>query len=276
MDMNLETDAPQGGTEGEAIAQPSQVDAAPAASSEDTAEQQTGAVEPGPADETGEPTPKRTPWWEKRFGELTAKQRAAEREADYWRGVAEASTRQPASQPEPAGPPTEEEYNWDQAAYRKALNEYVASEAEKAASRVIEKRTAEQSQQSQLQAVNTKMEAAAAKRPDFLEVVHDIPLSPAVQDLLVNDPNATEVLYQAAKDPGEARRIFSLPPYQQAVELGKIAARLETPALSSPKPIPPAPPQTVGAVSAGLNKTPEEMSMAEFIAYREQQEKTQP
>lgn len=272
--MTEETDAPQGGTEGEAIVAPPQVETPAAAeTSEDTAEQQTGAETPGQADETGD-QPKRKPWWEKRFDELTAKRYDAEREAAYWRGLAEAG-RQPApSQPEPAGPPTLEQCGWDDSEFQRQTADYFRKEAERAAERVIESRTAKDREQAQIQTATAKLQEGAAKHADFMDAVHDIPITPAVTELLATDPNAAEVLYAVGKDSSEARRIFSLSSHLQAVELGKIAARLESPKAPSPKPIPPAPPQTVSGLSAGLNKTPEDMSMAEFIVWREGQEKT--
>ena len=99
-------------------------------------------------------------------------------------------------------------------------------------------------------------------------MVHDIPITEAVRDLLVHDPHAATILYHVGRDEAVKAHIFSLPPYQQAVELGKIAARLESPAAPKMKPIPPAPPATVGGVSAGLNKSLSEMTMAEYVAAR--------
>lgn len=247
------------------------VDPAPAAIEADPATAQDAdpaSAEP-PIDAGADPDkPKREPWFQTRINELTAKRHDAQREADYWRGVAEAS-RQPAPQPAPdTGPPTLEQCGYDDAAFQTQTAEYFRKAATEAAEKAIDSRTAKEREQNQINTAAAKMQEGAAKHSDFMDVVHDIPLSGAVLDLLVNDPNAADTLYAAAKDPAEARRIFSLSPYLQAVELGKIAARLETPAAPSPKPIPPAPPATVGGVAAGLNKAPEEMSMTEYIAWR--------
>ena len=236
--------------------------------SEATTDQSTGTETPAEPDAGAEQDkPKQVPWFQKRIDEVTRQKYEEQRRADYLAGQL-AALQAPARQPAPTGPPTEEEYNWDQAAYREALDRYVAEQAEKAADRAFQKRTSEQQQQTQLETATNRLKEGAAKHSDFEAAVHDIPITEAVRELLVGDPNAATILYQVGRDAAEKARIFSLPPYQQAVELGKIAARLESPAPGSPKPIPPAPPATVGAVSAGLSKSLGEMSMAEFIAAR--------
>jgi hypothetical protein len=272
--MATQPDAPQGGTEGnDLFVQPSTVEPAPADTSEATTEQPTGAEEPAQADEASD-TPKRKPWWEKRFDELTAKRYDAERESAYWRGIAEASKQQQQSQqPEPTRPPTMEECNWDESEFQRRSTQFYTAEARKAAREELQSQTAEQQQQSQLQTATQRLNEGAQKHADFMEAVSDIPITDAVRELLVNDPNAAEILYNAGKDPSEARRIFSLPTYLQAVELGKIAARLEAPKATAPRTLPPPPPQTVAGLSAGLQKQPQDMSMAEYVAYVKERDK---
>lgn len=103
-------------------------------------------------------------------------------------------------------------------------------------------------------------------------------------DLYVGDPNLTitplmaaviresevgpEVAYHLGKNRSEAQRIADLPPHRQAAELGRLEAKLSAAPPPSTKPIPPAPPQTVSGLAAGLSKAPEEMSMDEYKAWR--------
>jgi hypothetical protein len=269
--MSDETDAPQGGAE--PIVSHETLEPAVETPSATTTEQPAATESAETADDAGEVTekPKQVPWFQKRIDEVTRQKYEAQREADYLRGRLEAIS-QP-QQPAPAEtPPTLEQFDYDESRYQAATAQYYEKAAERAAERVLESRTAKEREQAQIETATARLSQGHAKHPDFAETVHDIPLTDAVQELLVNAENAADVLYAVGKDPSEARRIFSLPKYMQAVELGKVAARLESPSVKSPKPIPPAPPATVGAVSAGLSKTPEEMSMAEYIAWRSKQE----
>jgi hypothetical protein len=83
-----------------------------------------------------------------------------------------------------------------------------------------------------------------------------------------------EVLYHLGSNPQEAARISALSIPRQAAELGRIEAALTKPPVvnAAAKPIPPAPPATVGAVSAGMNKPLEELGMAEYIAARKREQ----
>ncbi len=236
--------------------------------SESTPEQQAGTETPESPDAGAETDkPKQVPWFQKRIDELTAKRYEEQRRADYLEGQL-AALKPRAPEPEPAKPPTLDDHNWDEASYQRAVADYYSSVAETAARKVMQQSTAEQQQATQLHTAQARLEAGTRKYADFGEVIADIPVTDAVRELLINADNAAEVFYDIGKRPGEAARIFSLSPYLQAVELGKVAARLESPSASSPKPIPPAPPQTVAGLSAGLNKAPAEMSMAEYVAAR--------
>lgn len=272
--MNVETDGQEAGTGAEAIAEaPTQVDNAAAPQNpEDTAGQQTGADEPGQADEAGEPT-KRKPWWEKRFDELTRQKYDAQRRADFLEGQLSAiqgNSRTTAPQPQSGlgDPPTIEQFDFDESAYRTAMASYVQ--------RAVQEGIAQQREQDQLQqrsmTVLEKVEAGRAKYEDFDEVLDRIPMTPAVQQALIEADNTVEASYWLGKNPQEAHRIANLPPIRQTLEIGAISARLaaaaSAPNKAQPKPVPPAPPQTVAGLSAGLSKSPDDMSMAEYIEWR--------
>jgi hypothetical protein len=84
-------------------------------------------------------------------------------------------------------------------------------------------------------------------------------------------PTPPSVLYELGKDSAAAERFNSLSPVQQAIELGKRAA---TPKAAPPRTIAPPPPQTVAGVISGIGKTPDEMSMAEYVAWQKERDKT--
>jgi hypothetical protein len=268
--MTEQTDAPQGGAEEEAIASSPEVETP----TEATTEQPTGADEPGQADDAGEATEepvKRVPWFQKRIDEVTAKRYEAEREAAFWRGKAEAGQRQEPTQPEPATLPTLEQFDYDEAKFTAALADAIRKETEKTLDRTLSERERSSAEEQKNIAAITKLQEGGSKHPDFIAAVSGLPANEAIRDFILEDPRATDVLYELGKDQAAAERFSSLSPVQQAIELGRRAA---APAKVASKPIPPAPPQTVGGMASGLNKSLEDMSYSEFVKAREEQEKT--
>jgi hypothetical protein len=260
--MTEGTDAPQGGAEDLSSAVETISDAT-------TGQQQDGAESQSSADDAGaEPKPKQVPWFQKRIDEVTASKYEAQREAAYWRGLAEASKQQAVATPaEPVGPPTLEQFDYDEAKFRNAVADYSTEQARKAVREELSAAETAKAQQSQQHTAMEKLTKGAEKHSDFAAIVSDIAITDATRALLVDDPNAADVLYELAKS-GDVRAFNQLPPYRQAIELGKVAARIESPKASSPKPIPPNPPQTVTGASAGLTRDPANMSMAEYAAAR--------
>jgi hypothetical protein len=74
----------------------------------------------------------------------------------------------------------------------------------------------------------SRVAAARQAHPDFDEVLEDveIPITPALQQALVESEHGAELAYQLAKNPAEAQRIMKLSPLAQARELGKLEAKL--------------------------------------------------
>lgn len=229
--------------------------------SEATTEQDTGTEESGQADDTGEATEepaKRVPWFQKRIDEVTAKKYEAEREAAYWRGIAEGRTPAQEPQAQPAGPPDrwEDPDGYDRWLIQQATEQFAQQQQRQTTIRTYEEREA----------------AAKQAHPDFDSVVRDpnLPITPLMADLIRESEVGPEVAYHLGTNREEARRIANLPPHQQAKAFGVLEAKLvpQPAQTTSNKPIPPNPPKTVGAVSSGLTKPLEEMSMAEYIAAR--------
>ena len=256
--MTEQTDAPEGGAE--AIVVHESLDAAPEVETpvveqaDDTTAQDASTEETGEADDAGaEPTkPKQVPWFQKRIDELTAKRYEAERDAAYWRGKAETPTVQPEAQAVPD--------RWeDPEGYDRHLIEQAKKEV--------------RSELQRDRAASTYQERVAKVReakPDFDSVTGNpaLPVTPTMANVIFESDVGPEVAYHLGTNPGEAARIAALPEYRQAAELGKLEAKLSQPA-PAPRTPPPPPPQTVKGLSAGLNKTPDEMTMAEYKAWRE-------
>lgn len=257
--MNDLTDAGNGGAEHDAP----QVDEP----SEDTAEQPTGADEAGQADDAGEeaPKPKQVPWFQKRIDEITAKRYDAEREAAYWRGIAEGRTpQQQAEQPRQDGPPREDQFE--------SFEDYEQARIDYAVEQRLRQAEALKAQQAVLQTYEERAARLKESKPDYDSVVGNpaLRITPIMADVIRESDAGPEVAYHLGTNPQEAARIAALSPHRQAVELGKLEARLSAPAqpAKSNRTPPPPPPQTVAGLSNGLNKAPEDMSMAEYVAAR--------
>lgn len=253
--MTEETPAP----EGEAIVEHETLDDTVETTSEATPEQDTGTEEAGLADDTGEeaeeqPT-KRVPWFQKRIDEVTRAKYEAQREADYWRGRAEGRD-SPQEKQAQVGPPDRWE---DPEGHDRWLIEQAALQFEQ-----------RHRQQTVFQTFEERAAKVRATKPDFDSVVTnpDIMITNDMAAVIRESDLGPEVAYHLGTNPAEAQRIAALPPHRQAAELGRIEAALSAPPAVSSKPIPPAPPPTVGGISSGLSKPLEEMSMAEYIAAR--------
>jgi hypothetical protein len=263
--MSEETDAPQGGADG--VDAPEAVES----NSEATTEQQTEAENTGQADDAGEEAaPKRVPWFQKRIDEVTAKKYEAEREASYWKGIAEGRGPAKAPEPEAASPPTLEQFDYDEAKYQAALTKHITEQAEKAIDEKLTRRELEQTEAQKNESAIAKLKTGEAKHPDFIASVSSIKASEAVRDFLLADDNAPSVLYELGKDSAAAERFNTLSPVQQAIELGKRAA---TPKAAPVKTIAPPPPTTVAGLVSGIGKTPDQMSMAEYAQWVKERDK---
>jgi hypothetical protein len=260
--MSEETDAPQGGAEGETTSE------AVETISEATTEQETGTDEPGLADDTGEATEegeapaKRVPWFQKRIDEVTAKKYDAEREAAYWRGIAEG--RAPAQEA-----PVRQEAAPDRWEDPEGYDQWLIDQA-------VTKFQATQQQSTILSTYEERATQFRESKPDFDSVVNNpsLRVTPTMADVIRESDVGPQVAYHLGTNPAESARIASLPLHRQAAELGKLEVKLTSQPIpaATAKPIPPSPPQTVGAVSAGLSKPLEDMSMAEYIAARSKEQ----
>lgn len=265
--MDNETDAPQGGAEAEAIAPEVETP------SEATTEQQTEADETGQADDAGEATKeKKVPWFQKRIDEVTAKKYEAEREASYWKGIAEGRIApQTQAQPEAEALPRLADFDYDEDKHAAALAKFFKDQAEKSIDERLTKKQQETSEQQKNADAIAKLKAGGEKFPDFVAAVSGLTATEAVRDFALADENAAQVLYELGKDYSAAERFNSLSPVQQAIELGKRAA---TPKAAAPKPIAPPPPETVAGIISGIGKTPEQMSMPEYAQWVKERDKT--
>lgn len=237
---------------------------------------ETPAVEAGsaPAVETGSPSA---------LEELKAQRKRrqeAEKEAAYWRGVAEAGGRkQPETSVAPADPyatppkePTLDQFDGDFAQYERAQQRYLVNLAKyemaqefRTVTQAEARKAAQKTVEQQFQA---RMEAAAEEDPQVLDILNDptLPLSEAMAPTIKESESAPQLLRWLHQNRKEAHRIAQLNPLAAARELGKIEAKLAL----VPTPEPPrrvsAAPEPIKIVSPVSSATIDEdnLSMAEY------------
>lgn len=241
--------------------------AVPETAVENTAPQQAEPVETEQVEATatddGADTqePKKARGVQKRLDELTRLRHEAQRQAEYWREMAMRSLPQD-TPPAPSanGRPTLEQFDFDTERHAEAVAEWKVTQ-------LLSEREAQQEAARKQQTIQQKLDEARKKYADFDDVALDVPLSQAVIDALPALDNAGDVAYWLGSNPDDASRIARLSPAQAAIELGRISERISRPASPAPRNVPPAPIKPVTG-NSGAMKAPEEMSMAEYIAWR--------
>lgn len=259
----IETDAPE------------VVEAAPQDDGHSSAQAATEAPEASAAaDEPGADQQGKTPAWaEKRFGELTAKQRAAEREAAYWRGQAEArnapAQTQQQAQPVALPPdlaqqvgaapnPAEFPAGEFDPAYLKASVRHELR-VEQAASVAQQRQATQQRQAAEVAGRLAQIiETGQRQYTNFDDAVNSIAalrmpgLGDVVRAEIADCEKPAEVAYYLGTHPEEAAKLTQLrSPQAVARAMARIEARLDAP---KPAPVPssaPPPPRTLrGSASA--------------------------
>ena len=252
---------------------------AQAVESEESAASKNGEAEaqqPEPEDAPAKPK-----GVQKRIDELTHNWRSAERDRDYWRDLAvrnqspapAQSEKQSAQQSEP--PPTLESVGFDEAVYQQKMTEWVQGSIEaqfQAREQQAQQGAAESERQQRQQAFQQKAGSFAADKADYYDVAHNpsLPVSDTMADAITLMDDGPQVLYHLGKNPQEAARISQLPSNLQALELGRLEARLSMPqpktASSSPPPIKP-----LSAGGESVTKSPDEMTTKEWLDWRNKQ-----
>jgi hypothetical protein len=212
------------------------------------AEQVEGEGEQPPA------KPKKTV--QDRIDEITRKAKDAEREAEYWRTKAlqapEPRQQEQQAQPKPGAPPNPADFDYGDAdpGYQAALIDYKVEQKLRAFQEQVQAQTQAQTADQQFKAKEAEF---AAAKPDFQSVVYDSrwDCTPVMADAIKTADGGPAVAYHLASNPAEARRIAALNPLAQALEIGRIEARLSMPAAPTVKTVSEAPPPPNGVRGAG-------------------------
>lgn len=240
----------------------------------------TTVAETGDAPQEGEKTPeegkpKRSAGIEKRMSELTAKRREAEARAeDAERKLAELTSAKGADGQEKE-PSLDDFDTYDQFITAKtrweAKQAFVSFQRENAEAG---KKAAHGQRDEVLKAeFSAKVEDARTRMPDFDAVAFNpqVPVTEAMQAAILESDMSADLAYYLGKNPDAAFKMATMSPLSVAREIGRIeAAILSAPvvvkATQAPDPIRP-----VGQRSANVQKDPDEMTDAEYFAWRKSQ-----
>jgi hypothetical protein len=219
---------------------------------------------------------------QKRIAKLRSREEAAKREADYWKKVAlENQGKAPAKEEKQESPVNEgrpKADNFDtQEEYIDALTDWKLDQKFKSEQEKTQKSEKEKVEMERASNWQAKMEAFTENTPDFedaMEEISDVPVSPALQEAILESDIGPEILYALGKDPDEALRISKLSDYSAIKEVGKLEAKLQSKNKEPKKPIKTKAPKPISTVKGSAKVTKDindpNLTQAEFEALRNQ------
>jgi len=246
-------------------------------------------VEPVNAGEPGAPDPEPKPTddkgaepsgAEKRIKDLVAKQRKAERDADYWRGVAEGKEpkAKPNNTPAPAqttGRPTIDQFEtYDD--YIDALTDWKVDQKVKSTREEATRTNAQKKRDARISKFNDRVTEAAEEDPDILEYFQDdtLPVTDAMGEIVLESEVGPQLLKYLGENRKEATRISKLSPLAAAKELGKIEDKILNRTTVEAKKISqaPAPISKVNPRGKVTDPTDDNSGISDFMRARNQAE----
>jgi len=208
------------------------------------------------------------PKLQERIDEITRQRHEAQREAAYWRGIAE--TREAKAQPAEADAEPKPEAFEDYGAYVRALAKFEAKALVKAE---FEQQKTQQTQAAQATTWQQRAEAVKAELPDFDQVMASstAPMSHAMAEAIKGSDIGPKVAYHLAQNPEVAAKLSRLEPMAAAREIGRLEASLSVKAEAPPAPkritSAPTPPTPVGSGRSTVGD-PGKMSQADYMEWR--------
>lgn len=261
-------EAPKVETTAEPLSQSSEATTTEAANAEgQTADTQADESQQTERDEKG-----RFKGVQPRIDELTRARREAEREAAYWRGVAQQGQAQQSAQAAPTKP-TPDKYD-DYGEYIEALTDW---KTEQAVATRMEQDNTRKAVDARNQTFSERQAATRAALPDYDEVVgaSDAPVSAHVSEALMDSDRGPELAYHFAKNPDVLMSLNGMSPTQAAREIGKLEATLsavKAPSVPSKKlSTTPAPASTTATQGRATQPALATASMDEYMAQRKAQ-----
>ena len=202
---------------------------------------------------------------EKRIQQLVAKRKEAERETEFWREQASKTVEQVAK-PSTTAPTIDQFEQYDDYLVAKAKYEFRAEQQQQDSKQRIEVFN---------ETFQTRINQAAQKDPDILDIVNDrsLPISQPMAVVIKESEQAPDVLRYLSNNRDESRRIAQMNPIAAAREIGKIEYKLSNQPKTeikkvsqAPEPIKPV--ESKGAQSVELDKLP----MDEYVKRRNQEQ----
>lgn len=234
------------------------------------------APDAAPVENTGEPTTSSTvtpdpakdsPAYQKRIDKLTWEKNDLRRQLDELRARPEPKA--PAS--ETPKPPTRAEHDFDEDKYQAAVLDYSRAVARQEAREELKKEREQQTANERKSNWEKRQEEFIKSKPDYREKVLENPslaVTNEMAQVIAESDLGPEIAYYLGENEEKAAEIARLSPTRQAVEIGRIEARLEA-AKQAPPPPPkqseaPPPVPKIEAVDPVVSKDPKDMSDSEF------------
>ena len=203
---------------------------------------------------------------QKRIDEITKSRREAERDAEYWKQIAQ----QNQVAPEPVEPgKTLADFEYDEGKYAEYLTEFAKAEARAEVDRQLANEKA-----ATVHAEYSQKEAEFAQGVDDYHTAVTNPtlrFSPEMAAATQTGENGPALRYYLAKNPEISASLASMAPLDMARELGRIEAtklvKETAPKVSNaPKPVP-----KIAATSNKVTTDPMKMTDAQFAKWRQKQ-----
>lgn len=184
--------------------------------------------------------PRKKNGFQKRIDKLNARVTAFQQETEYWKREAlkqSATATQAAPKVDQTPGTAEGKPHIDSfdshAEYVEALTDWKTEQKLKERDQRLAKSQLEVDQANALKSHSSRVESFKGQHDDFDEMMEnlaDVPRSPALEQIIVSSENGPALLYELAKNPDEAKRIALMGPLAAAREMGKLEARLSSPA----------------------------------------------
>ena len=241
---------------------------------------------------TGEPegdtdvTPKVKGGAEERIGTLTRKWREAEKEAAYYRGIAEGkpAPKEPETPvqdvPAATAKPQESDFE-DYTSYVEALTDWKTNEKIVAFQREEAQKATDLRTQTNESEFDAKLTEGAERYEDFEEVARNpiLPITPGIIEVLKDTEYPADIAYYLGKNIKECTMISRMPILQAARVVGRIEAEIKSKFVDGKPPGSPAktrtvteapPPITTVKSAEVVTKDPSKMTQAEYEAWRKE------
>jgi hypothetical protein len=215
--------------------------------------------------------------FQRRIQELTRNWREEQRRNDELLAILRSNQAQPARAEAPEVPPTLESVGFDETKYQHALIEFATKRAEAAAEAKIQSWQQQQQTHAKVETFKSREAAFADAVEDYAEVVYDptAPISQPMAEVIQESDVGPQLAYYLAKNRDEAAKIAALSPIAAARALGRIEAKLATPAPTPVAPKAPPPPPKVETSPEAIEDDPDKMSIDKWIKWREKQVRRQ-